>query len=318
MEHLKEEKLEIEKLVKSSISSYIYGKVLEDIDGVGKGIREKLIEEFHDLPTIRTKSYKEIYAVVGHKTATENIRKTIDSNGLKIPKSKTRHPLAILLPEEARISSFMTGLMTSMGEKFWEELVKLLAKKNGFEIQDFFSDIPDVTDNSKLHNKIAALKTKKENKRELTHQKIFREIKDCIDKEKPTYKKKLIKGGKNGDVWLCKEGINYLMDIKTVQTNKGNGLKYSGTLIDWYSYCALMGMEKVECFIAFPYNPYWDGDYWDEEAQKVSPLIPGEEAKVADELWDFISGKKGIEKLIFEVFQDLKTKKFDQIIKDVL
>ena len=115
---------------------------------------------------------------------------------------------------------------------------------------------------------------------------------------------------------MKKGGTEYLIDIKTVQINAGSGVKFNRNLLEWYTYRALDRVSHVQCLVAFPYNPY-DEDYWKKEAGKVSPLMPGVEAKVETEFWDFLSGESDTYSRIIQAFAELSregfTKKFESI-----
>ena len=44
--------------------------------------------------------------------------------------------LDYIFPKERRIRAIIGGLETSLGTKLWEQLAKLLASENGFEVLD--------------------------------------------------------------------------------------------------------------------------------------------------------------------------------------
>nr|WP_281244139.1 TdeIII family type II restriction endonuclease [Xenorhabdus japonica] len=126
--------------------------------------------------------------------------------------------------------------------------------------------------------------------------------------------------GEGVDIWIEKDGIEYLIDIKTTQINASAGTKCMSTQANWYAYRALAQTKNnVVCLLAFPFNPHIGKNFWQKEQGKVRPLIPGKEAVVADEFWDFLLGEKNTTKLIFDVFEKLGKqdfgKQFSQIFE---
>src|ERR687885_964520 len=51
-------------------------------------------------------------------------------------KVKVTHVLDLIFPVERRIRSLIGGLETSMGTTVWEPVAKVLAKANGFTVED--------------------------------------------------------------------------------------------------------------------------------------------------------------------------------------
>ena len=95
------------------------------------------------------------------------------------------------------------------------------------------------------------------------------------------------------DVWLEKDGSEYIIESKTVQPNSGIGKSINNKMFQWYTLRALMPdpPKDLNCWLCFPFNPY-NKPFYDVNITKVSPLIPTIETKCEDEIWRFISANK--------------------------
>ena len=216
-------------------------------------------------------------------------------------------PLGLIFPKERYTHSKMTGLMTSFGEKFWESLALDLAKKNKFIIKnksDFHDKIPildtevistvNVFQNDRLE--------KKSSIKDLSDQ-----LKKISLKDLNTFKK--IPKGEGVDIWLEKNNIEYMYDIKTVQVNAGTGPKISRNMCNWHAY-RIAQKKDVNLVTAcvFPYDPH-KGKFWEKEGGKIAPMIKGEDALLGDQFWNFISGQNNTMREIIKAFEELKKDK---------
>ena len=233
---------------------------------------------------------------------------------------KTIHPLDLIFPKERRIRSLIGGLETSLGTRLWEPLAELFAELHSFEVLDkkqFNKQVPKIP--REIRHKISNFEDKKLNNPLISHSEFFNQISDFITQEN-ICDLNLIKipKGEGVDIWLKKDGTEYLIDIKTVQINAGSGPKFNKNLLNWYAYCALKRTKlRYKCLVAFPYNPHHPDDYWAREGGKVKPLTPSSEALVGDEFWDFLSGIDGTTKLIFNTFKRLGKQGFGDQFNDI-
>jgi hypothetical protein len=213
-----------------------------------------------------------------------------------------------IFPRERRIRSIIGGLETSLGTKLWENLAKLLASENGFEVLDemeFNNSVPTLP--KKLNHFVSDFKERKDLDPTLSHDDYYIDLVNFINSNDfSNIKYQKIKKGQGVDIWLRKNNVEYFIDIKTVQLNAGAGDKCNNNMLYWYAYNALSNRaSNTKCLTAFPYNPHSPNDYWIKEKGKISPLIPGDEALVADEFWDFLFGKSETTNLILNVFKKL-------------
>jgi hypothetical protein len=220
---------------------------------------------------------------------------------------KTVHFLDELFPRERRIRSLIGGLETSLGTQLWEPLANAFAKHNGFTIKDvkvFNSRVPILP--KEVVNLIATWMQKKDANPKLTHISFVNELKEVLTKEQ--YKElnyQQIPKGEGIDIWISKNGVEYIYDIKTNQINAGGGPKFNHNILNWYAYRLLMDPSvNIKCQLAFPFNPH-KTDFWAKEGGKIAPLIPKIEAVVGDEFWDFLLGESNTEKLIFDSFKTI-------------
>ncbi len=220
---------------------------------------------------------------------------------------KTVHFLDQLFPRERRIRSLMGGLETSLGTQLWEPLANAFAQYNGFEIKNekiFNKRVPILP--KEVVTLIALWAQKKKFNPNLPHDNFVRELKSLIKKENYTeLTYQTIPQGMGIDIWIEKDGIEYIYDIKTNQINAGDGPKFNLHILHWYAFRILMSPAvNLKCKLAFPFNPY-KKDYWAVAGGKALPLIPKEEAVVGDEFWNFLLGEKNSTKLIFDSFKTI-------------
>ena len=80
----------------------------------------------------------------------------------------------------------------------------------------------------------------------------------------------------------------YFIDIKTAKPNAGGFKEFKRTLLEWVAVVlAEDPLTKIHTLVAIPYNPYEPKPYdrWTIRGM----LDMGEELKVAQEFWDFLS-----------------------------
>ncbi|WP_228481530.1 TdeIII family type II restriction endonuclease [Vibrio fluminensis] len=218
---------------------------------------------------------------------------------------KTTHMLDHIFPKERKIRSLIGGLETSMGTRVWEPLAKAFAESNGFEVLNekaFNQRVPVIPDD--VTQFISLWEKKKIANKSIPLSGYWTELKEYIeenvDRDALAFQK--MPKGQGVDIILSKRGKLFLFDIKTTQLNAGGGPKFLKNFLEWYAYLALMDMaDDANCFLAFPFDPH-NGKFWSKEGGKVSPLIPSEEAYVADEFWDNLTGVTGTTEIIESTF----------------
>lgn len=233
---------------------------------------------------------------------------------------KTMQPLEQIFPKERRIQSIMHGLFTSFGTTLWEVLAKKIAEDNGFEVLNEKMFIKQ-TDYPKELEDIVVLWEKKR-KATTDNVSLSGFIKDLKDKiktlPKKTYTNESLLGGEGVDVWLKKDNVEYAFDIKTVQINKGSGLKFNTTLMNWYAYRTLSEPTlEFKAYIAFPYNPYIPNTWWSKNGSRAVPLIENEDALIENKFWDFLSGQENTWGTINQAFINVGKKNLAIKYKDV-
>ncbi|NII83163.1 TdeIII family type II restriction endonuclease [Pedobacter sp. SG908] len=223
-------------------------------------------------------------------------------------KSKTFHPLDYLIPTERKIRSIVGGIETSIGSTLWEPLAKRLAELGGFEVLDQKLNQPEES-TTFLSNVIANVKE------ERITRSVVRDINSVIRENCQHFAGKNIPlkvttKGQGVDIWLRKKktGIHYLFDTKTVRPNMEKFKDLFRQIVDWYSYFYTeFPLEKAECRIVFPYNPFGAKDFWEKSIKKGWPLAAHSEAWVGNEFWNFLSERENTLELIFEAFMEVKT-----------
>lgn len=230
------------------------------------------------------------------------------------------HVLDRIFPNERRIRSLIGGLETSFGTSVWEPLAKSFAKENGFQVHDeksFNKKVPVIPD--KLRHYISDFENLKKKNADIEINNFVKNVKDLIKENKLNigYATQKMPKGEGVDLWLSKNGTNYLIDIKTNQINAGGGPKFLTNQLNWICYQLLQDIDSdVVAILAFPFNPH-DVDFWKKEKGKVAPLIPGKEAMVGDEFWDLILGRDNTSQFILDSFTALGKKNFSERFKNI-
>lgn len=222
-------------------------------------------------------------------------------------KVKTTHMLDHIFPRERKIRSLIGGLETSMGTRVWEPLAKSFAARSGYKVLDedrFNSRVPIIP--QELLNFIAHWEEKKLRNPTMVLSRFSVEVKkfigEHINRNDLEFSK--IPKGQGVDVILLKDNTYYFFDLKTTQLNAGGGPKFLHNLLCWYTYAALLDIENITCFLAFPFDPH-KGNFWQREGGKILPLIPREEAFVGDEFWDVLTEIQGTTEIIESTFKKL-------------
>ena len=125
------------------------------------------------------------------------------------------------------------------------------------------------------------------------------------------------------DIWLEKDGINYVFDSKAVQPNLAGFTRFLRQVLNWYAYFySKFPQGEIQARIFFPYNPskHRGQSFWEGATGHGKPLEPNTEGWVENQLWDFCSGYIGTYRVIEEAFTFIKdkglvTKELDKIFK---
>ena len=223
----------------------------------------------------------------------------------------TMQPLEQIFPKERRIQSIMHGLFTSFGTTLWEELAKKLARDNGFIVLNEKEFMKQEKYPKKLETILSRwVKKREDSKKEIPLSGYISELKKKVSTlPYQTYSTISLTSGEGIDVWLKKDNIEYAFDIKTVQINKGSGLKFNKTLMNWYAYRTLSDPNlEFKAYIAFPYNPYTPLSWWSKNGGRAKPLIENEDVLIENYFWDFLSGEKNTWALINQAFKNVGKK----------
>lgn len=232
---------------------------------------------------------------------------------------KVVHPLDLIFPKERRIRSLIGGLETSLGTRVWEPIAKTLAKNNGYTVlneKDFNQSVAVIPQS--IQHKLSDFKNEKLRNQNISCSSFFNQVKNYINENNITVNNfSKIPKGEGVDIWLRKNDQDFLIDIKTTQLNSGGGPKFLENLLKWYAYKALSNSHiDTKCMLGFPFNPHKEKDFWKREGGKISPLLKNEEAYVADDFWDLLSGFSNTTEFIFGIFKELGDEGFgDQFNK---
>lgn len=222
---------------------------------------------------------------------------------------ETKHLLlSRLYPYESLVGSAIVGLQTSLGTTLWENLAKGLAEKNDFQVLDPKEELlkPNVIPKA-AENFIGEWGRKRdESGKELPLDDFRKAMKKIVkSSDRPKTFKKLGKGS-GADLYLVKNGVKYVFDLKTVQLNAGAGSKFNKTLMEWITFDLFQNgvFSNLKPMLAIPYDPTADGDWWQKFGGRVAPLDKND-IKVGNEFWDFISGSHKTLEIITAVFDEM-------------
>ena len=128
----------------------------------------------------------------------------------------------------------------------------------------------------------------------------------------------ITKKGYGVDVYLEKDGVEYLFDLKSAQSNVGDFPRYCRQLLDWYSFRLSKNPDvKINARIAFTFNPH-KKDWYEKSRSKIATNLDAEmDIFVENEFWDFCSGYTETSKIFTEFFQELKNENFHEQFHDI-
>ncbi len=207
-------------------------------------------------------------------------------------------------------TSFMlTSIRTTLGT-FWEVIAEEFAKRNGYEVLNAKSFKPS----KKL------LEEAEDEMQKLTDQRLEGKespILDYCKKLDKIYKHKPIDdatvnwaGGEGVDLYLKKEDNYWIFDVKTVQVNASNGIKYDRQLIKWLTHKKnqlgnTVSAKKINVGYIFPYNSKAGGDrtsheeWMEDQGSKAKPMTD-KEIYAGNKFWSFITENPNALSKIFE------------------
>lgn len=217
--------------------------------------------------------------------------------------------LDTISPKERFTATIIQSLQTSLGS-FWENLIIDLAKKNSFTIfdnKDFYK--PDTND---LNSIIDKWRTIREDKKNISLKDYIQELRDNIKlhiKKYSKIKKIKVNKGDGVDVWMKKNDINYLLEVKSPQINAGQGKEFSHKLMKFYHHHLFWNYNsKIKALVIFPYNPYSIA-YEKKQAGRLTPLLINEDFLVQERVWELVTGNKKAFKYINDIFNEFKKNK---------
>lgn len=114
------------------------------------------------------------------------------------------------------------------------------------------------------------------------------------------------------DVFLSNKNKVFLIDLKTVKPNKGDGREYKRTLMEWAAASMYRNPNvSVETIIAMPYNPDHPKEY--ERWTLVGMLENHVQLRVGPEFWNFLAGGKDIYDDLVTCFYNVGNRMRDEI-----
>lgn len=256
------------------------------------------------------------------KIIKENLKKSI-RNFFKKRKKQNYQVLDDIFPKERRVRSLIGGLETSLGVTFWEPLSKTLAEINGFEIIKDKILIPNpfpITLQREL-DRLVSEREKKPNNIRISTEECIERLRDAALQINPQDINEYISPstGTGVDIHLFKDGIEYMFDIKTTQSNQGDFKKFNKQMLEWYAYRLVKNSDaKLEARIAIPFNPYKKS--WYEEKQSMllaSPLDIERDISVENQFWDFCSGQNNTFEDLQSLFIELGKENFAAEFHDI-
>lgn len=190
----------------------------------------------------------------------------------------------LLGKDRMALFSFIQSLNTTFGISIYEPLAKELAKTKFISVETQCYLGQTITEEAQ--NQIQEILNDLSMGKEVDKLAETEKIRKVAQKGKIN-KIKLVKA----DLFLVsKTGEIYLFDLKTAKPNITEFKSYKRTLLEWLAiYFYQNPKAKVNTLIAIPYNPYEPKPYvrWTMKGM----LDLNHEVMVAEEFWDFLSGK---------------------------
>ncbi|ARN55678.1 TdeIII family type II restriction endonuclease [Sedimentisphaera salicampi] len=106
------------------------------------------------------------------------------------------------------------------------------------------------------------------------------------------------KSGNEADFYMKRDGEEYFFEIKTVKPNIDVFQASKTKLLEWVA----RKRERVNVYLAFPYNPYHPEPY--SRFTEVGMMDLGNDFLIGEQYWDFIGGNGTFSKLL-EVFDEV-------------
>ncbi|MEG3435667.1 TdeIII family type II restriction endonuclease [Pannus brasiliensis CCIBt3594] len=255
------------------------------------------------------------------ETLKNKIKDELKANIRKFFKDKDKTSYQVLnhiFPAERRIRSLIGGLETSLGKQFWEPIAKILAELNGFEIISEPLLIPEPFPKT-LRDELNSLINQRERNVISTLDCIARLRRAAAESNFENVNFVPPQSGTGVDIYLKKDNIEYLFDIKTAQPNQGLLNSFNGQLLRWYSYrFAHDSTCHVQARIIIPFNPYKKDWYvYNKSKLNESHLDRNNDLWVGNEFWDFCSGFENTLEHLQDVFIDLGKENFAQEFHDI-
>ncbi|MCY4095999.1 MAG: TdeIII family type II restriction endonuclease [Gammaproteobacteria bacterium] len=109
------------------------------------------------------------------------------------------------------------------------------------------------------------------------------------------------------DIWLEKDNVVYMIDLKTAKPNTSDWDKYKRTLLTWAAkFLYEEPKSKIRSIIGIPYNPYEPKSYshWTEKG--ILDLSSGsKQLLIGQELWSFLSGQEDAMDILIECYKEV-------------
>ena len=76
--------------------------------------------------------------------------------------------------------------------------------------------------------------------------------------------------GHGVDIYLIKDNIEYVFDLKATHPNRGDGSRFSDQLLDWYCYrLSREPLASIHTRIVIPFNPFLPQTWWQSQGNKI-------------------------------------------------
>lgn len=116
------------------------------------------------------------------------------------------------------------------------------------------------------------------------------------------------------DIFLTKGNRVYLIDLKTVKSNKANWQKYKQELLEWSAAVLYRDSSAdVSSIIAIPYNPYAPDPYNRWTLRGMLDIREGGQLLVAADFWNFLAGGQDIYEDLLTCFENVGCRMRDEI-----
>ncbi len=215
------------------------------------------------------------------------------------------------------LSSWFHGLSTTLGQSYFENVAHILSDGEKRTFRDY--RIPKSAKMA-IESIITDLKSGARNPNAREEEKM---LEDALFRKSNGDE---LEGGLNftADVYIETKDEVIMIELKSVRPNAGEMRGEKQKILYGKAYLMFeRPQKKVQYYLGFPFDPTssrqepcgYDKERFASHLVEFSKYFDKDEFLIAEELWDFLSGKKGTMCEILKIINSIATPKFEEEFK---